>query len=83
MQIFFQGPIRSLGMQKKASYLSLSIYYLIGVPIACILVYKVDLGVQGLQVGFGIAQFSLAISFALVLFKSDWQKISDQAIERI
>ena len=83
MQIFFQGPIRSLGMQKKASYMSLASYYLIGIPIALVLVYKADLGVLGLQGGFAIAQLALGISFAVLLFTSDWKKISNEAIDRV
>ena len=55
MQGYLQGPIRAIGLQSKASCYTLVCYYCIGVPLACYLALKKEMGVVGLQIGVGIA----------------------------
>ena len=43
------GPIRSLGLEKKLIYWAIGSYYAIVLPLALKLVYHFDLGVVGLQ----------------------------------
>ena len=57
MQGYLQGPIRAMGLQQKASYAALSCYYGIGLPMACLFVYKFDMGVMGLRAGITAAFF--------------------------
>ena len=55
MQSFLQGPVRAMGLQKIASFMSLGCYYVIGIPSSLLLGLTADLGVLGLEAGFGIA----------------------------
>ena len=48
MQGYLQGPIRAMGLQQKASYAAIACYYGIGLPMACLFVFKFDMGVMGL-----------------------------------
>ena len=58
MHGFMNGPIRALGLQKIASYVAISSYWLIGLPAAGIFAFGADLGVSGLQIGAGCAGFT-------------------------
>ena len=48
MQTFMQGPIRAMGIQRKASYFAIATFYLIGIPLAFVLVFYTSLGLIGL-----------------------------------
>ena len=48
MQGFFQGPIRAVGLQKWASFFTIICYWGIGLPLACFLALRKDMGVIGL-----------------------------------
>ena len=72
MQGFLQGPIRAIGLQKKASFWTFLCYYVIGIPVACYLALKKDMGVIGLQLGVGIAIFLQCLSYVIILMRSDW-----------
>ena len=41
------------------------------------------MGVLGLQAGFMIASVVLDICYAIIIAKADWQKVADDAVERI
>jgi len=45
-----QGVIRALDVQKKASYIALAAFYLVSIPLACLLVFHFEMGVKGLWV---------------------------------
>ena len=55
LQGYLQGPIRAMGLQQRASYFAIAVYWLFGVPFAAFLSFGKDLGVLGLQLGFSIA----------------------------
>ena len=48
MEIFMQGPIRAIELQGRASWITILLFYLIGLPLACSLALKTSLGVVGL-----------------------------------
>ena len=48
MQGFLQGPIRAIGLQGRASCYTIVLFYLLGLPLAIVLGFKLDLGVMGL-----------------------------------
>ena len=83
MQIYLQGPIRALGLQKIASYYTIAAFYIFGIPIACVLSVKLNFGIYGLQIGFGSAVLVQCLSYAIILLKTDWQSISNAATKRI
>jgi len=77
MQGYLQGPIREIGLQSKASCYTLICYYCVGVPLACYLALKKEMGVVGLQIGVGIAITAQFSSYLWVLHGTNWQTIAD------
>ena len=57
MQGYLQGPIRATGQQKWASLYTVICYYLVGIPLSCLLALKLQMGVIGLQIGVGLGIF--------------------------
>ena len=47
-QCYMQGPIRAIGLQQVASYCSIGSFYVIGLPLAWLIAFKLDKGVIGL-----------------------------------
>ena len=68
LQVFLQGPIRAMGLQKKASYFAIGVYWLIGVPTGAMLSLHYNYGVLGLQIGFTIAVITQAVAYAIILY---------------
>eukprot|EP00354_Favella_ehrenbergii_P007734 CAMPEP_0170476806 /NCGR_PEP_ID=MMETSP0123-20130129/18153_1 /TAXON_ID=182087 /ORGANISM="Favella ehrenbergii, Strain Fehren 1" /LENGTH=130 /DNA_ID=CAMNT_0010748077 /DNA_START=915 /DNA_END=1304 /DNA_ORIENTATION=- len=77
MQAIHHGPIRALGLQKRAGYIAISCYWLLGLPLAALLAFKCNFGVYGLMAGFSSASLVELISYALVLLSKDWQKVAE------
>lgn len=46
-----QGVIRALGLQKQASYIALAAYYIVTIPLACLLCFVGSMNVAGLWIG--------------------------------
>ena len=80
---YLAGPIRALGLQKKASYLALICYWLIGIPLSCVLAFKLDWGVTGLLSGLLVALVLSVIFYFILILKQDWYQIAKESIERI
>ena len=53
LQVYLCGPIRALGIQNKAANIAMGALWFFGIPLACLLAFKCDLGVMGLQLGIG------------------------------
>jgi len=79
---YLAGPIRALGLQKKASYLALICYWLIGIPLSCFLAFKCDWGVTGLLSGLLVALVLSVIFYFMLILKQDWNKIAKDSMER-
>ena len=47
-----------MGLQQKASYVAIGSFYILGIPVACMLALWKDFGVIGLEAGFGVAIFT-------------------------
>ena len=54
-----------------------------GVPLACWLALKRDMGVLGLQIGVGVAISLQFFTYLTLLLRSDWQQIADEAQLRL
>lgn len=66
-----------------ASYCAIGCYYILGLPLSCIFGFLLNLGVFGLQAGFTVAVAIQSMSYAIIIAKTDWQKVTDDAVERI
>jgi MATE family multidrug resistance protein len=80
------GIMGGLGLQRKAAICQLIGYYLIGMPLAVILVFVVKAqgkGVFWLWGGVFCSMLSSCCLQAFILFKYDWQDAVADALERI
>lgn len=79
LQGTLQGTIRGLGLQERAAYLAVGIFYLIGIPTAWLLTFNCRLGLTGLWLGIGTAAISQAIAYWFIITISDWNKVVVEA----
>lgn len=79
-----QGVIRALALQKQASYIALAAYYLVTIPLACLLCFVGNMNVGGLWTGVGVGCFLQAYFYIhLCKYTADWDKIADEAYKRV
>ena len=73
---YLAGPIRALGLQKKACYIALVCYWLVGIPLSCVLAFKCDWGVTGLLSGLLVALVLSVIFYFFLILKTDWRQVA-------
>uniref|UniRef100_A0A3B1JNU4 Multidrug and toxin extrusion protein n=1 Tax=Astyanax mexicanus TaxID=7994 RepID=A0A3B1JNU4_ASTMX len=76
------GILLGTGQQKIAAIANLLGYYLIGLPLSIILTYPAKLQIAGFWLGLLVAVFLLAIYFVVIIFRLNWKKMTEEAIER-
>lgn len=76
------GVLRGVGRQKAGSICNLVSYYLVGLPLAYFLAFKVGLEVRGLWMGLMTGVAVLALSQVGVVVATDWGRIEQEARER-
>ncbi|XP_042595539.1 solute carrier family 47 member 4 [Cyprinus carpio] len=76
------GILLGTGQQKIAAIANLFGYYCIGLPSSIVLMFTAKLQVAGFWLGLFIAVFLLAIFFTVAIFKLNWKKLTEEAIER-
>ena len=72
-----------MGLQKVGSYTAIGCYSIIGIPLACVFALYCGFGIFGLAIGVSFAIFVQMICYSIILYSTDWQKVSDTACERI
>ena len=72
-----------MGLQKIASYCAIGTYYVIAIPVACILGFRADLGIAGLLIGYFAAVIVQATAYMCILRLNRWQDVANAAAERI
>ncbi|KAI4898726.1 hypothetical protein NFI96_024105, partial [Prochilodus magdalenae] len=76
------GIVLGTGQQKIAAIANLFGYYCIGLPLSIALTFPAKLQVAGFWLGLLIAVFLLSIFFIIIIFKLNWKKMTEEAIER-
>ncbi|KAA0702047.1 Multidrug and toxin extrusion protein 1 [Triplophysa tibetana] len=76
------GILIGTGQQKIAAVANLFGYYCIGLPLSIVLMFTANLQVAGFWLGLLIAVFLLAIFFIVAIFRLNWKKMTEEAIER-
>ena len=67
------GIVRALGKQFKASIATILCYYVVGMTLALVLGFKLDMGLLGFWIGFMIAMFLLDIVVTVIIITADWE----------
>ncbi|ODV87994.1 hypothetical protein CANARDRAFT_173863 [[Candida] arabinofermentans NRRL YB-2248] len=73
------GLLRSQRRQDIGSMMNLFSYYVIGLPLAYLLAFQLDLQVKGLWIGLTICVFLLTVAEVIVLLKTNWDKVLKNA----
>lgn len=69
------SAIRGTGQQKLGSYITMSAYWLFGIPIAIICVFYFDFGIRGLWVGPTFACFYNTCCYSILINRIDWEAL--------
>ncbi|KAH0700355.1 hypothetical protein KY284_014570 [Solanum tuberosum] len=83
LQAVICGVARGSGWQIIGAYVNLGAFYLVGIPVAAVLCFLVNLKAKGLWIGLLAGSAIQAISLSLILVFTDWQKQAIKAKKRI
>ena len=72
------GIVRALGKQFRASVATLCCYYIIGMPLALVLGFTLEMGVRGFWLGFACALLMQDIIVTLIIVCSDWDSAAPE-----
>lgn len=74
--------LRGQGMQRIGSYINLFVYYVIGIPLAWLFSYRLDMKLFGLWIGMTIAFVLIGGSESWFVLNANWDQILEEASER-
>ncbi|RZC67818.1 hypothetical protein C5167_011512 [Papaver somniferum] len=83
IQPILSGVAIGSGWQALVAYVNLTTYYIIGLPIGCLLGFKTGLGVAGIWWGMIIGVLLQTITLIILTARTDWNKEVDKAVERL
>ncbi|XP_047164731.1 protein DETOXIFICATION 19-like isoform X3 [Vigna umbellata] len=75
VQGVMQGAARGCGLQHSTAYINLSTFYLVGLPISCLLGFKTNLQYKGLWIGLICGLLCQAGTLFLFLRRAKWTKL--------
>ncbi|KAH7853932.1 hypothetical protein Vadar_008239 [Vaccinium darrowii] len=83
IQPVLSGVAVGAGLQGTVAIINLCSYYVIGIPLGCLLAYVADLEVKGIWIGmlFGMGVQILALSW--MVWRTDWDLQVCKAFERL
>lgn len=79
MNVLGAGILRGFGRQRIGSILSIVSYYIIALPIGYTLSFVFEMQLYGLWLGLIAGVIFLAISEAICIYNSDWNKILQES----
>ncbi|KAL6207114.1 hypothetical protein ACLB2K_024359 [Fragaria x ananassa] len=74
IQPVLSGVAVGCGWQAFVAYVNVGCYYVVGIPLGCVLGFKFDLGAQGIWSGMIGGTFMQTIILLWVTFRTDWIK---------
>ena len=77
MQGVAAGNISGLGLMSKVKWVTTIDYWVVGIPLSCLLMFKYDMALTGLWYGPTAACALNYIFYELKIRNSDWQQIAD------
>ncbi|CCH40843.1 Multidrug and toxin extrusion protein 1 [Wickerhamomyces ciferrii] len=80
--IISAGILRSQGRQKIGSYLNIIAYYGVALPFSYLFAFYFELEITGLWLGLMMGVFILGISETFYVYKSNWDQILKEALDR-
>lgn len=83
IQAILSGVARGSGWQHIGAYINLGSYYLVGIPMALVLGFLLNLKGEGLWSGLIIGSIVQCILLTLVTCSTNWEKQATKARERV
>lgn len=77
------GMLRGQGRQYLGSYINLVAYYAIAMPISVVTAFVLNWNLYGLWCGVAIALFCIAVIETVILYRTDWDQVVEEARNRI
>lgn len=82
-QIIMAKALIAMGRQKYASWMSLTSFYVIMIPMASLAAFGFGWGLYGIWFGTVFSSVILFSSYEILLRITDWKKIIQESIERL
>ncbi|XWS30760.1 hypothetical protein CRYUN_Cryun23aG0017100 [Craigia yunnanensis] len=83
IQAVLSGVARGTGWQHIGAYVNLGAFYLVGIPLACVLCFALNLRGKGLWIGLVAGATVQASLLAIITGLTNWQKQASNARERM
>ncbi|KAH9626519.1 hypothetical protein KSS87_010756 [Heliosperma pusillum] len=83
IQPILSGVAIGSGWQALVAYVNLASYYIIGLPIGCVLGFKTGLGVAGIWWGMIVGVFIQTVTLIILTARTNWNAEVQKAIERL
>ncbi|XP_050376052.1 protein DETOXIFICATION 16-like [Argentina anserina] len=83
LQCVLSGTARGCGWQKIGAYVNLGSYYLVGIPLAVLMAFVLQIGGKGLWLGIICALIVQVLSLLTITIRTNWEKEAKQAAERV
>ncbi|KAL6197940.1 hypothetical protein ACLB2K_027732 [Fragaria x ananassa] len=83
IQPVLSGVAVGCGWQAFVAYVNVGCYYVVGIPLGCVLGFKFDLGAQGIWSGMIGGLLMQTIILLWVTFRTDWIKEVDTSRDRL
>ncbi|KAK9924177.1 hypothetical protein M0R45_032560 [Rubus argutus] len=83
IQPILSGVAIGSGWQAVVAYVNLTCYYIIGLPIGCVLGFKTSMGVAGIWWGMIIGVFLQTVTLIVLTARTNWDAEVVKAAERL
>ncbi|XP_057842621.1 protein DETOXIFICATION 40 [Cryptomeria japonica] len=83
IQPVLSGVAIGSGWQALVAYINVGCYYIVGIPLGCLLGFKFDFGVKGIWLGMLGGTTLQTIVLLIITFKTNWTKEVEKASQRM
>ncbi|KAK9267367.1 hypothetical protein L1049_009792 [Liquidambar formosana] len=83
VQPVLSGVAVGCGWQAFVAYVNVGCYYVVGIPLGCLLGFKFDLGAKGIWSGMIGGTVMQTVILLWVTFRTDWNKEVEEARKRL
>ncbi|XP_020086174.1 protein DETOXIFICATION 41 [Ananas comosus] len=83
VQPILSGVAIGSGWQAIVAYVNVGAYYLIGLPIGCVLGFKTKLAAAGIWWGLIIGVFVQTVTLIIITARTNWNKEVEKAMQRL
>ncbi|KAL2329533.1 hypothetical protein Fmac_017114 [Flemingia macrophylla] len=83
LQAVLSGVARGSGWQHLGAYVNLGAFYLVGIPVGCVLGFVAHFRAKGLWIGIVAGSIVQSIFLSLITALTNWNKQAKMARERI